>query len=71
MEYKLITPNRFEDVVNHLRESFFADEPLNKAAGLCKKGTGNQDLEHHSYETLADNLSLMAVNENDEVSQTI
>ncbi|XP_037933275.1 dopamine N-acetyltransferase-like [Teleopsis dalmanni] len=71
MEYKLITEERFDDVVRHLRDSFFADEPLNKAAGLCCKGLGNRELEQHSYETLEDHLSLMAVDENDEIAGVI
>ncbi|BFG00366.1 dopamine N-acetyltransferase [Drosophila madeirensis] len=61
MEYKLIGPEHYEDVIDHLRRNFFADEPLNKAAGLCQKGFGNSELEHHSLETLQDQLSLMAV----------
>lgn len=68
MEYKLITEDRYDDVIRHLRYNFFADEPLNKAAGLCLRGMGHLDLEHHSLETLEDNLSLMAVNENNEVT---
>ncbi|XP_037822792.1 dopamine N-acetyltransferase [Lucilia sericata] len=71
MEYKLITEDRYDDVIRHLRDNFFADEPLNKAAGLCRRGMGHRDLEHHSIETLEDNLSLMAVNENNEIAGVI
>ncbi|XP_075155956.1 arylalkylamine N-acetyltransferase-like 7 [Haematobia irritans] len=71
MEYKLITEDRYDDVIRHLKENFFADEPLNKAAGLCQRGLGNRDLEHHSLETLEDNLSLMAVTDNNEIAGVI
>lgn len=61
MEYKLITADHFERVIEHLRRNFFADEPLNRAAGLCQHGGGNAELEHHSLATLQDQLSIMAV----------
>ncbi|EDW62387.1 arylalkylamine N-acetyltransferase 1 [Drosophila virilis] len=61
MEYKVITEEHFERVIEHLRGNFFADEPLNHAAGLCQHGGGNAELEHHSLATLQDQLSLMAV----------
>lgn len=61
MEYKLITADHFERVIEHLRRNFFADEPLNRAAGLCQHGGGNAELEHHSLTTLQDQLSIMAV----------
>lgn len=67
MEYKLIPEERFDDVIQHLRHSFFADEPLNKAAGLCQQGQGNLALERYSCETLEDNLSLMALSQSNEV----
>ncbi|XP_073831143.1 arylalkylamine N-acetyltransferase-like 7 isoform X2 [Musca autumnalis] len=71
MEYKLITEDRYDDVIRHLRDNFFADEPLNKAAGLCRRGYGHRDLEHHSLETLEDNLSLMAVTDSNEIAGVI
>ncbi|XP_013099864.2 arylalkylamine N-acetyltransferase 1 isoform X2 [Stomoxys calcitrans] len=71
MEYKLITEDRYDDVIRHLRDNFFADEPLNKAAGLCQRGFGNRDLEHHSLETLEDNLSFMAVADNNQIAGVI
>ncbi|ALC48420.1 CG13759 [Drosophila busckii] len=61
MEYKLITAEYYEQVIEHLRKNFFADEPLNRAAGLCQRGDGNHELEHHSLSTLADQLSIMAI----------
>lgn len=61
MEYKLISADHYERVIDHLRKNFFADEPLNRAAGLCQQGDGNSELEHHSMTTLQSELSLMAV----------
>ncbi|XP_017473154.1 PREDICTED: dopamine N-acetyltransferase [Rhagoletis zephyria] len=68
MEYKLITEDRYDDVIRHLCDNFFADEPLNKAAGLCRRGEGHRELEQLCYETLKDNLSLMAVSENNDIA---
>ncbi|XP_030378358.1 dopamine N-acetyltransferase [Scaptodrosophila lebanonensis] len=71
MEYKLIPADRYDDVIDHLRNTFFADEPLNKAAGLCRPGVGNRELEHHSLETLSDGLSLMAIDEDGRIAGVI
>ncbi|XP_067619904.1 uncharacterized protein [Eurosta solidaginis] len=59
MEYKLITEPRYDDIIRHLRDNCFADEPLNKAASLCQRGEGHRDSEQFCYETLKDNFSLM------------
>lgn len=67
MEFVKISPNRFDDVVEHLRNSFFADEPLNKSVNLCGPGQGHGELENHSLITLNDGLSVMAVTPNQEV----
>ncbi|KAH8386882.1 hypothetical protein KR093_003265, partial [Drosophila rubida] len=61
MEYKVICADYYERVIDHLRGNFFADEPLNRAAGLCQQGCGNSELEHHSLATLEDQLSIMAL----------
>lgn len=71
MEYKPIPSDRYTDVIHHLRETFFADEPLNKAANLCKRGECNKELEQHSITTLHDNLSVMAVTEDDEIAGVV
>ncbi|KAH8286759.1 hypothetical protein KR018_005136 [Drosophila ironensis] len=63
MEYKLIGPEHYQQVLEHLRRSFFADEPLNKAAGLCQNGCSNAELEDHCLEALDDRMSLMAVDQ--------
>lgn len=51
----------FDEIIQHLRKNFFADEPLNKAVKLCDQGEKHDDLEEHSLQTLKDNLSVMAV----------
>lgn len=38
MEFIKIEANDFERVIEHLRKTFFADEPLNKAVNLCLPG---------------------------------
>ena len=67
MEYVKIPPNRFNDVILHLRNTFFADEPLNHSVSLCKTGEPHVELEKHSMSTLEDGLSIMAVTEENEV----
>ncbi|XP_063221433.1 uncharacterized protein LOC134530495 [Bacillus rossius redtenbacheri] len=56
-----VPEERYGDVIQHLRHSFFADEPLNSAVQLCRPGEPHAELEHHSLSTLADGLSQMAV----------
>ncbi|BET01089.1 unnamed protein product [Nesidiocoris tenuis] len=51
----------YEKVIVHLRHNFFPDEPLNNSVGLCVRGEPHEELEKHSYETLKDQLSIMAV----------
>lgn len=67
MIFQRITPDRYHDVILHLRESFFFDEPLNKAVKLCIAGQGNEELENYSIATLEDGLSVMAINDKQEV----
>lgn len=67
MRFEKITEDRFGEVILHLKEAFFADEPLNKAVGLCQKGEGHVELERHSLSTLADNLSVMALSEDNRI----
>lgn len=38
MEFIKIEANDFERVIEHLRKTFFSDEPLNKAVNLCLPG---------------------------------
>ncbi|KAH8343564.1 hypothetical protein KR059_012546, partial [Drosophila kikkawai] len=61
MEYKLIGPEHHDQVLEHLRRNFFADEPLNKAAGVCQNGSSSAELEEHCVEAMQDGMSLMAV----------
>ncbi|XP_063625139.1 uncharacterized protein LOC134796861 [Cydia splendana] len=56
-----ITPDMRDGVLKHLRESFFADEPLNKAVGLCQRGQPHAALERLCVATIADGLSVAAV----------
>uniref|UniRef100_A0A1A9WWX8 aralkylamine N-acetyltransferase n=1 Tax=Glossina brevipalpis TaxID=37001 RepID=A0A1A9WWX8_9MUSC len=68
MEYQVIAVERFDEVIEHLRRNFFADEPLNKAVHLCKRGEGHKYLEEHSLKTLKANLSVMAVSDDNEIA---
>ena len=68
MRFEQVTEDRFDEVIQHLRSAFFSDEPLNKAVGLVDgPGKGHQELERHSLSTLADNLSVMALSEDNRV----
>jgi hypothetical protein len=62
IEFGLIDEERYDDVIEHLRNNFFADEPLNNAVSLCRPGEPHAELEEHSLTTLRDGLSQMAVN---------
>lgn len=66
-EFHLILPIHYDAVIQHLRENFFSDEPLNQAVGLCEKGSTNLELEKQSLLTLADNVSI-AVTHNGKVN---
>ncbi|XP_046743079.1 arylalkylamine N-acetyltransferase 1 isoform X1 [Diprion similis] len=63
MKVVSIQEDRFSDVIVHLRKNFFADEPLNKAVKLCKRGEPHAALERHSLATLQQGFSRMAVTE--------
>lgn len=67
MKFQIVTEERYGDVIRHLKNSFFADEPLNKAVNLCRKGEGHLELERHSLTTLASQLSIMATDDNNQV----
>ncbi|KPJ14006.1 hypothetical protein RR48_03112 [Papilio machaon] len=56
-----ITSEMGEAVLQHLRDSFFADEPLNKAVGLCERGQPHAALERLCTATIADGLSIAAM----------
>lgn len=67
IQYVKITPDRYDDVIKYLRSTFFADEPLNKAVKLCEPGEGHYDTEKFSLQILQDDLSVMALTDDDEV----
>ncbi|XP_055593344.1 arylalkylamine N-acetyltransferase 1 [Uranotaenia lowii] len=63
-----ITDEYHNDVIEHLRRTFFADEPLNKAVNLTRPGQGHPLLEHHSLSTLHDGVSVMAITNEGEIA---
>lgn len=63
-----IPESRFDEVIEHLRYNFFADEPLNNAVGLCRKGEPHEDLERHCLFTLKQGHCRMLVTEDGTVS---
>lgn len=52
-EFFLIKPIHYDEVIEHLKENFFYDEPLNHAVKLCEKGKSNPELEKHSLATVS------------------
>ncbi|KAJ8683844.1 hypothetical protein QAD02_019636 [Eretmocerus hayati] len=52
-----------EHVLNHLRKNFYADEPLNRAVGLCNRGEAHAELDRHCASTLAHNCSCIIVDQ--------
>lgn len=71
MDFVIIPADRFDDVIVHLRHTFFADEPLNKSVKLCRPGEGHVELEKHSMATLQDGYSVMAVTKDNRVTFAI
>lgn len=71
MEYVKIPPHRFNDVIVHLQQTFFLDEPLNKAVQLCRPGSGHGLSEKYSLKTLNEGLSVMAVTPDQEVGASL
>lgn len=61
IRYSLISQDMAKAVIEHLRDSFFADEPLNKAVGLCERGQPHAALERLCEETIKDGLSIAAL----------
>lgn len=67
MKYIPIPEDRFPDVILHLRNTFFPDEPLNKSVDLCAIGEAHTDLEIHSWNTMEQGFSVLALSDDDEV----
>lgn len=62
-EFFMIKPIHYDEVLEHLKDNFFYDEPLNQAVGLCsEKGEGHPELEKHSLATLSDGVSVAVQN---------
>ncbi|CAG5043653.1 unnamed protein product [Parnassius apollo] len=63
VRFVTITPEMGAAVLQHLRDSFFADEPLNKAVSLCERGQPHAALEGLCTATMADGLSVAAIDD--------
>ncbi|GAB0098972.1 uncharacterized protein DMENIID0001_147870 [Sergentomyia squamirostris] len=73
LEFRQIPPNsdRFEEIIRHLRDTFFSDEPLNRAVKLCRPGEGHMELECQCEKTLQDGLSVMAVTDEGKIAGVV
>lgn len=60
MDYLTITEERFQDVIDLLRQSF-PDEPLNASVGLSIRGKPSPLLEKYDLQCMAEGFSIMAV----------
>lgn len=67
LEYKYITPDRYKDVMFHIKDMCSQADPLNKTFCECIKKGGNEYIEYITFKTLNDKLSLMAVNNQNQV----
>lgn len=65
-----VPEDHYDEAIHHLRWNFFADEPLNNAVGLCKKGESQRELERHCLQTLKQGYSRMLVDKKGAVSDT-
>ncbi|XP_062559972.1 uncharacterized protein LOC134224578 isoform X1 [Armigeres subalbatus] len=68
IRFETISSKYYDDVIEHLRQTFFADEPLNKAVHLTRPGQGHPLLEQHSLSTLKDNVSIMAISNDGDIA---
>ncbi|KAK6645366.1 hypothetical protein RUM43_001642 [Polyplax serrata] len=59
--YGSIHPEMYNDVIQHLRYNFFADEPLNKSLHLCKPGQPHDELEEFSLSVLNQGDSFLGI----------
>lgn len=66
-EFFMIKPIHYDEVLEHLKDNFFYDEPLNRAVKLCEKGEGHPELEKHSLATLSDGVSVAVQNSKGEI----
>lgn len=67
-EFFMIKSIHYDEVIKHLQNNFFFDEPLNQAVGLCnEKGEGHLELEKHSLATLSDGVSIAVQNSKGEI----
>uniref|UniRef100_A0A1I8NR67 N-acetyltransferase domain-containing protein n=1 Tax=Stomoxys calcitrans TaxID=35570 RepID=A0A1I8NR67_STOCA len=62
LDYRLITLDRYKDVMFHLRDMSAQTDPLNKTICECIRKGGDEFVEYFTYKTLNDELSLMALN---------
>lgn len=67
MDYQIITEDKFEEVINHLRQSF-PDEPLNASVGLSIHGQPCPLLENYDLLTMKERMSVMAI---DKITGTV
>lgn len=71
LEYIKLLPSHHDAVLEHLRNTFFADEPLNKGTKLCQRGEGHPELEKVVSDTLEDDISIVAVTKEGDVGHEI
>lgn len=67
IEYKRLAPKFHDDVMLHLKDTFFVDEPLNKAMQICERGEGHSDLEQLVLDTMNEGISVLALSEDGHV----
>lgn len=60
MDYQIITKDKFDEVITHLRHNF-PDEPLNAAVGLSFHGKPSPLLEKYDLLSMEEGMSFMAV----------
>lgn len=47
-EFYILLPIHYDEVIQFLRNNFFADEPLNKSLKMTQQGETHIELENHS-----------------------
>lgn len=71
MEFLPIPKDRFNDVVVHLQETFFMDEPMCKSLNLYADEKSLHDMELFTIRTLNEGLSVMALSNDNKVRSLV
>uniref|UniRef100_A0A1A9WWY6 aralkylamine N-acetyltransferase n=1 Tax=Glossina brevipalpis TaxID=37001 RepID=A0A1A9WWY6_9MUSC len=71
LQYRLVPEDCYNAVMKHLRQNYFVEEPISKSVRLYKCGSTHKEIEKLCLQVLRNNLSIMALNEKDELAGVV